>query len=305
MSMAGRPRSDPRRSMEQQSVSATLDSLLQKGALGLLFLIFLGLGFLVWKAGPRAGAFLTGLVEEQKLTRDALAALREILLLEIKEIRKGQEVVFERVKAELASSASGMRAAVREQADRTGQHAAQTAEAAAALAVARVSGVDLDELASRRPSPPNPIRGYRPALPPPTPTQRSSVILIVEDDPDNAYSLRVLLRAKLRIEATVAHSSREAHELLRPPARLPKVAIIDYHLGHNESGEEETGVDLARQLPRTIAIILVSGAIDREALGRRAAGLHAMWFEKPITDERATSLVAEVKRLLDETSDVD
>lgn len=264
--------------------------ILQVGGLGVLAMI-------VWrfvdKIEPRLTAFLTALSSalariETKL--DAIPSAHE----------KAIQTAAERIARELDSSASGTRAAVREHATATGQHTAQAAEQAALIALARASAVDPDEAVPQRRSPPTPMLGYgtMKTLPrPPPSTRAAAVVLIVEDDRPSAKALQLLLRVELHVEAAVAHSCREAHELLRPPAVRPKVAIIDYHLGTNDEGHHEYGVDLANELPRGIAIILVSGAIDRAGLERVAKGVNvSAWFEKPID---FGGLIAKVKEIIE------
>ncbi len=269
--------------------AGTLELILQAGATGVLVLVLVGLFVLIKLVVPAGKEFLLGLVAEQRATTDALAKLREAMISEIRALTNRVDIAEAAIKAHSSNLAGSIASEVRNESAKsvtaTGQHVALTVE----HAVARVSHHDLDD--GGRVSPTHARRPFR-SHPGGAPlSSRQSVVLIVEDDPSSARMLQVLLNAELGVAASIASSCADAHAMLRPPLPLPKVAIIDLQLG------DGFGVDLANELPRGVAVILVSGTIEKGMLGKLAKGVTAHTFEKPI---KFDALVAKVKELLEE-----
>lgn len=116
-------------------------------------------------------------------------------------------------------------------------------------------------------------------------------VLLVEDDPDQARMLTTFLQTRVGVEVETFHSGQSALDRVRQMRRGEFVgALVDLHLGDEIAGDE-----IARELPRGVAVYLVTGALH-EALheaGHRVSATRC--FEKPLTSADYDWLCADLR----------
>ena len=160
--------------------NGTIEVVLQAGAVGLLFVVLFGIGYLLVKGGPQVSAFLTGLINEQKAGQQALSTLasesRQATILlsgeikavtttltsEVRAVTARVELAEERLKGHAVVVAGGVEREVRDSATKTGEHVAITTEQALRELGRQPTNTDLEY--GERPSPP-PAGFSRPLLP--------------------------------------------------------------------------------------------------------------------------------------------
>lgn len=127
-------------------------------------------------------------------------------------------------------------------------------------------------------------------------TAASRVVLVVDDERALASGFARILRGSFRdLNVVTCHTVAEAEAWLGQ--NLPGVAILDMHL------TDGVGWDLAARLPRSVKVILMSGALPPGLLaqmGRQTSAVSTL--EKPID---ADTLVRVVREALGEPEDDD
>ncbi len=116
---------------------------------------------------------------------------------------------------------------------------------------------------------------------------RSRVVLLVDDDRVLAAAFARILRSSFHdLGVAVCHTVAAADEWLAQ--NLPGVAILDMHL------TDGTGWDLAARLPRSVKVVLMSGALPPELLTRMGQHTGAVTcLEKPVSADALVKVVRE------------
>ncbi len=152
--------------------NSTIQIILQGGSLSVLCLILVGIFFLAWKGGPRAAAFLTGLLEQLRALAVAQAELAAEVRAQMTSFMAEMRVIEERIKAHVANVGGGVAGEVRASVERTGDHTVLSVHQAIDTLVRQPSSPDLPAYRDDRLTPermtPTPSGAFaRPALPPP------------------------------------------------------------------------------------------------------------------------------------------
>ena len=115
-------------------------------------------------------------------------------------------------------------------------------------------------------------------------------ILIVEDNPDAADALTMLLELRCH-RVRVAHDGPEALDAVR--AEVPTVALVDIGLPGMDGYELVRRLRQQPSLERTTLIALSGYGRDEDKMRALAAGFH-FHITKPVDAERLEALVDEV-----------
>lgn len=114
-------------------MNETLQLVLQAGALGILVLLLVGIGYGAFKVGPLVASFLTNLVKEQAANREALVALSAKIDASNAAMMARIELAETRMKSFVDAAAGGIEDTVRENVSATGEHVEVTVDRAVAL----------------------------------------------------------------------------------------------------------------------------------------------------------------------------
>jgi DNA-binding NtrC family response regulator len=112
-------------------------------------------------------------------------------------------------------------------------------------------------------------------------------VLVLDDEEGARDSMRLLL-APLGVDVLTAATPAEARAVIR--SRRPAAIVADYR--------GETSVALLRERPAYARAVLVTGAVDLNALASIARGCCADLRERPITIEAQDALCALVASYL-------
>lgn len=113
------------------------------------------------------------------------------------------------------------------------------------------------------------------------------VVLVVDDDIPYAQILsQCLLREIGDVHVETVYTCAAAHEALSA-AEPPGVALIDCQLVGGY------GWELANSAPRSVKVILMSGAVEPHMLARLAEDVGATWIEKPVDVDAIVAMVRE------------
>jgi hypothetical protein len=160
--------------------NSTIQIILQGGSLSVLCLILVGLFFLAWKGGPRAAAFLTGLLDQLKALAVAQTELAGEVRAQMTAFMGEMRVIEERIKAHVANVGSVVATDVRTTVERTGDHHQMTLHQAIDTLVRQPSSPEMQAYRDDRLTPdrmtPTPSGQFTrvPALPPPPRSTRGS-----------------------------------------------------------------------------------------------------------------------------------
>ncbi len=111
---------------------------------------------------------------------------------------------------------------------------------------------------------------------------RDSIILLVEDDPDDeALTRRALEKNKVRNELIVAHDGQEALDYLRDAPRLPELVLLDLKLPKIDGLEVLRRLRADERTRLLPVVVLTSSNEERDVATSYALGANS-YVRKPV-----------------------
>ena len=111
---------------------------------------------------------------------------------------------------------------------------------------------------------------------------RDSIILLVEDDPDDeALTRRALEKNKVRNELVVAHDGQEALDYLRDASRLPELVLLDLKLPKIDGLEVLRRLRADERTRLLPVVVLTSSNEERDVATSYALGANS-YVRKPV-----------------------